>query len=260
MDSKNLNGNKIINKNRLIRRRRIFFLRRMLFIFLIFVIFILVLINSPVFSIKNLKINGNNILSKEYVMQELNRVFHKNIFFYSIDSELKTLKDNKYIKNITYKREYPNTIKVNLEEVKVDYYIYYNNQYYIFDRELKLIDVLDYKHDFEIIEIEGINFSKDFNIGERLFEDGSREFGWLKNLSELLDLNQSDIMFDSINLKNIHNVVLSYSDIKIKIGNNSDLRKKINIAINILNSNPKFKTMKGYIDVRSKNYPVILLE
>lgn len=260
MDNKNLNGNKIINKNRLIRRRRIFFLRRMVFIFLIFVIFILVLINSPVFSIKNLNINGNKILSKEYVTQELNKVFHKNIFFYSIDSEFKTLRDNKYIKNINYKRKYPNTLNVNLEEVNVDYYIYDKNQYYIFDRESRLIDILDYKHEFDVMEIEGINFPKDFNIGDRLFEDGSRELGWLKNLSELFDLNQSDIKFDSVNLKNVHNVILSYSDIKIKIGNNSDLRQKINIVINILNSNPKFKTMKGYIDIRSKNYPVILLE
>lgn len=248
-----------MNKNKLIRKRRIFFLRRMVFVFLIFVIFVLVLINSPIFTIKNLNINGNKILSTDYVTQNLNKLFHKNIFFYPIDSEFKTLKENKYIKNISFKREFPHTLNIDIKEVNVDYYIYKNNQYYIFDRDSTLIDILEYKDEFEVMEIEGVDFN-DLKIGNKLFKEGSRELLWLKNLSELFDLNKSDIKFDSVNIKDVFNVFLVYSNIKIKIGNNSDLRQKINTAINIINSNPKFKSMKGYIDVRSKNYPVILLE
>lgn len=261
MDNKHVhNEKKIMTKNKLIRRRRIFFLRRMVFIFLIFVIFILVLVNSPIFNIKYLKITGNKILPGEYINQELNNIFHKNILFYSFDSEFNSLRENKYVKSINYKREYPNTLRVNLNEVEIDYYIYHNNEYYIFDRESKLIDILDYKQNFDVLEIIGINIPNDFNIGDKLFKEDDRELYWIKNLSELLDLNQSNIKFDSIFLEDIHNVVLGYNDIKIKIGNNSDLREKLNNAINIINSNPKFKDMNGYIDVRSKNYPVIMLE
>lgn len=261
MDNKYFhNEKKIMTKNRLIRRRRIFFLRRMVFIFLIFVIFILVLVNSPIFNIKYLKITGNKILPEEYVRQELNNIFHKNILFYSFDSEFNSLRENKYVKHINYKREYPNTLKVYLDEVNVDYYIYHNNEYYIFDRESKLVDILDYKQNFDIIEIMGIDIPDDFDIGKKLFDSDSRELQWMKNLSDLLDLNQSNIKFDSIYLEDIHNLVLGYNDLKIKIGNNSDLREKLNNAINIINSNLNFKDMIGYIDVRSKNYPVIMLE
>lgn len=259
MNSK-FNEKKIMNKNRLIRRRRIFFLRRMVFIFLVFIIFMLVLVNSPIFNIKHLKVTGNKILSEEYVLQELNEVFHENIFFYSIDSEFTALRENRYVENVTYKKQYPNTLNIILDEVNVDYYIYYNGEYYIFDRESKLIDILDYKHDFQILEIVGVNFPSDLKIGQTLFAEGSREIHWIKNLSELLDLNKSNINFDYVDLTDIHNVVLGYNDIQIKIGNNSELRQKLNNAINIINSNQKFKDMKGYIDVRSKNYPVISLE
>ncbi len=256
----NTSGKRMMSKNRLIKRQRIFFLRRMVFIFLIFIIFLLVLINSAIFDIKYLKITGNKILSQEYITQELNGLFHKNILFYPIDSEFKTLQENKYIENIIYKRQYPNTLNIIVDETEVDYYIYYNNEYYLFDKTMKLVDIIDYQGDFKVLEVVGVKFSGDIKIGQTLFSQDSREVQWLTNLGELLDLNQSNISFDYVDLSDIHNVIIGYKDIKIKIGNNSDLRQKLNDAINIIESNPKFKDMKGYIDVRAKNYPVISLE
>lgn len=251
---------KIVNKNRLIKRQRIFLIRRVMFIFLIFIIFILVLINSPLFSIKKLNITGNNILSTEYITGELNEIFHKNILFHSVEQSLSKLKENKYIEGVTYTKSYPNTINISIEEKKIDYYIYYNNEYYIFDRNSELVDVLDYKEEFEILEIKGVDFSGGLNVGDRLFKDDSREVQWLRYVSELLDLNRSSINFDYIDLTDIHNVIIGYNNLQIKIGNNSDLRQKFNIAINVINSNEKYKDMSGYIDVRSISYPVISLQ
>ena len=113
------------------------------------------------------------------------------------------------------------------------------------------IDVLDYKEDFEILEIKGIEFSGNLNIGDQLFEDGSRELDWIKNMSSLLKLNKTNIKFDYIDLTDIYNVV---------IGNNSDLRQKLNIAINTINSNEGYDKMTGYIDVRTKSHPVVSLQ
>lgn len=249
-----------MNKNRLIRRRRVFLIRRIVFIFLIFLIFLLVLINSPLFNIKYLDISGNKILSTEYITNELNGIFHKNILFHSIEQEFSELRSNKYVENINYKKKYPNKIEVSVKEKSIDYYIYYNGQYYMFDYKSELVDVLDYKEDFDILEIKGIDFSGNLNIGDQLFEDGSREIQWIKNIGELLDLNNSNIKFDYIDLTDVHNVVIGYNNLEIKIGNNSDLRSKLNIAINTINSNESYKEMSGYIDVRSKSYPVISVQ
>lgn len=251
---------KIVNRNRLIRRQRIFLIRRIIFIFLIFIIFILVLINSPLFSIKKLNITGNKILSTEYITEELSEIFHKNMFFHSIDQSLHNLKENKYINGITYTKNYPNTVNIVIEEKNIDYYIFYNNEYYLFDRNSELIDILDYKQEFEIIEIKGVDFSGGFNIGDRLFGDDSREVQWIRNISELLDLNNSDVNFDYIDLSDVHNVIMGYNNLQIKIGNNSDLRRKLNIAINVINSDERYRDASGYIDVRSTSYPVISLQ
>ena len=55
-------------------------------------------------------------------------------------------------------------------------------------------------------------------------------------------------------------VVIGYKNIIIKIGNNSDLRQKLNIAINTINSNEGYNKMTGYIDVRTKSHPVVSLQ
>lgn len=250
----------MINKNRLIKRRRVFFIRRIIFIFLVFVLFTLIFVNSSIFNIRNIKVIGNKILSEDYILKELNSLLNKNIFFYSIKSEISELNKNKYIKNINFEKKLPNIINVMVDEVRVNYYIYANNEYYIFDEEAKLVDILDYKQDFQLIEILGSDLPNSIVIGGDLFEYGSRELGWLRNISDLVSLNKSNIKFDYVDLSNIHSVVLGYRNIKIKIGNNTDVRDKLNVAINIINSNPKFSDMVGYIDVRAKDYPVILLE
>ena len=247
----------IVNKNKLIKRRRVFFIRRMVFIFLVFVIFLLVFMNSPIFNIKNLNVVGNKILSTEYIMQELNGIYHKNIFFDSINGNLSTLIENKYVKNVTYNKKYPNTINVIIKEHYVDYYIQLNGLYYIFDRNSKLIDILDDKPDFDIMEIVGVDIFPELEINQNIFTKDSRELQWIKNLSDLFDLNKSDIKFDYVDLSDIYNVTLGYKKMKIKIGSNSNLREKINIVINTLNSNDEIKNMEGYIDVRSENHPVI---
>lgn len=251
---------KIINKNRLIRRRRIFLIRRIILLFLIFVIFLLVLINSPLFNIKYIDVSGNKLLSPEYVKQELNMLYNKNLLFHSIEQNLTTLRQNKYVESVTYKKKFPSKLNIILEEKVIDYYVYFNGSFYIFDSNSVLVDVLDYKEDFEILEIKGIEFSGNLNIGDQLFEDGSRELDWIKNMSSLLKLNKTNIKFDYIDLTDIYNVVIGYKNIIIKIGNNSDLRQKLNIAINTINSNEGYNKMTGYIDVRTKSHPVVSLQ
>ncbi len=251
---------KQLNKNKLIKRQRIFFVRRMIFIFFIFIIFMLVFVNSSIFNIKNIKVKGNEFLSEEYILKELNGIYHKNLLFYSIDKELLSLKNNKYVNNIKYKKKLPNTLNVYVEETDVDYYIYHNNEYYMFNKESKLIDILDYKQNFDIPEIIKVKLNNDIKIGDKLFDENSREVQWMKSLGELFNLNNSDITFEYIDLTDVYNVILGYRNIEVKIGTNSDLKQKLNIAINIINSNNKFKDMKGYIDVRAKSHPVISLE
>ena len=50
-----------------------------------------------------------------------------------------------------------------------------------------------------------------------MFEDGSRELDWIKNMSSLLKLNKTNIKFDYIDLTDIYNVVIGYKNIIIKI-------------------------------------------
>ena len=170
------------------------------------------------------------------------------------------LKGNKYVENVSFKKIYPNTIDLIINEVNAYYYMYNSDNYYVFDKDAKLIDISEGKKDIQLIEIIGVSLPDDIKDGQILFDDDSRELRWIRNLSELLSLNKSSIKFDYVNLSNVHSVIMGYNNIQIKIGSNSDLRDKLNLAINIINSNEKFKNMKGYIDVRAKDYPVILLE
>ena len=76
-----------------------------------------ILINKGFF-IKNIHITGNNILTKEHILNNFKGIKNKNIFNVDLMEIHKSLLLNKWIKNLEIKRILPNTIKIKVTEKK----------------------------------------------------------------------------------------------------------------------------------------------
>ena len=76
-----------------------------------------ILINKGFF-IKNIHITGNNILTKEHILNNFKGIKNKNIFNVDLMEIHKSLLLNKWIENLEIKRILPNTIKIKVTEKK----------------------------------------------------------------------------------------------------------------------------------------------
>ena len=91
------------------------------------------------FSVKEIKIENNNLVNKEIIIKKLNRIYGKNILFLKKNEIEEPLKLIDYLEKIEVKKIYPNKIIIKVLESRPIGFIIKNNTKYILDTSSKLI-------------------------------------------------------------------------------------------------------------------------
>ena len=102
---------------------------------------------SQLFNIQNIEIYNNLLISETEVIDKLNNIKKKNIFFVKEKDIENPLKKINFLKKIEVKKKYPNTIIIKIFETKPVAIIFKNKIKYLLDSSSNLIS---YKN--------GINF------------------------------------------------------------------------------------------------------
>lgn len=110
---------------------------------------------------------------------------------------------------------------------------------------LKLIEIAN-------IKIDNKNVGQKITSKTSVIDDASK-------LAELLSRNTSKISFSKADVSNRNNLILYHNDVKVIIGSDEEIEKKVNRAINVL-SDSKINIKKGYINVQSGQRVVIMDE
>ena len=92
----------------------------------LFITFILLTTYSPKkeviskssFTIKNIEIFNNSILSKEEIDNKINFLYGKNLFLLNLNDLEKNLKELTFIESYTLKKVYPNSLKIFVKEIE----------------------------------------------------------------------------------------------------------------------------------------------
>ena len=100
----------------------------------------------------NLEINTLNRVDKNKVYKIVNKYLYQSIFFIPLNDISKSLHDLNWVKRVNLSTNFKNKIKIEVTEYKPIGLYSYNNQFFYFSREAKIID--SYKE----------NFSEDFII------------------------------------------------------------------------------------------------
>ena len=93
------------------------------------------------FSVKNIQIQNNNIINKEEILEKLDHIYNKNIFFLKKNEIKKPLEFINFLKKIEVKKIYPNTIKIEIYETKPIAILFKNKDKYLIDNLSNLINV-----------------------------------------------------------------------------------------------------------------------
>lgn len=235
------------------RAHRKRFIKKVIFIFaLLIVAFIIVAFKTKVFYISNIKISGNNLITKDYVEEKSKYLNNTNLITMDKDILKKKLKENPYIKKVNISRKYPKTLIINVKEAKGLFYIKKDNQYAIISSDLIYLENVSSINNKNLIEIEGIDVS-DNNIGDLV----NKNIKIKKLLNELymeqnvIKNNKEDFVIKSVNVQDMNNITLYINNIKVFLGNSNETRTKMSDAVLVYKS----KLPKEYINVSFNSSP-----
>ena len=125
--------------------------------------------NNFFFKIQNIEITNNNKINKTDIINKLNHIYNKNIFFISNNDISEPLKTVNYLGKIEVKKKYPDTIVIRIYETKPVGILFKNNTKYIIDTVSNLITFNDNLVNNNFPNIFGKDAERDFiNFFEQL--------------------------------------------------------------------------------------------
>ncbi|AWZ48232.1 hypothetical protein C3495_05105 [Clostridiaceae bacterium 14S0207] len=259
--SKTLDKGKYIieNKDKLLKRRR----RRrkqkriILITILLSTILITMAVKLPYFNITSVKVQGNKNASIDEIKKEANSVLNQNIFLFSGKEIKQKLIGNKYIHDVKVNKKLPNKVIINIEEREASFYVKQEKEYLITDVKGNVLEKRNNIKGMSLVELEGF---KEIDIKDNtLMFKSDRQEKVLQAILDLLNKNMSNIKITAINLNDVYNIVVKSKNIQIILGNEYNLREKLNKGINIINLH-KIKDKKGYIDISYEGNPIVFTE
>lgn len=253
--------NKIVtNKsNELIRKRKKAILRRRLILFLIFIIAIMILLTlkTDYFLVKKIVVENNKIVSAEDIVESSGLSETSNILYINTKETKESIQNNAYIEKVNIKRQLPSTLIINVIEREAKYFISEDNNFYILDKNL---NILEKRTDsgLNLIELKGIKLSE--KEAGKIAIDNDRMVFFTSNFIDLMNTAIKPLNVNVIDLTDTLNIKIHMANMIIKVGDEEELKQKINKVINILEMNPSYAQSKGYIDVSFSGNPVIYIQ
>lgn len=209
---------------------------------------------SPFFTIKTIKLKGVDSFNENLISSYMEDYIGENIIFLKKDKIEKKLITLKYVKNITFSRELPDTAIFSIDESELIFRFIRNGDYLYLDRngnifsqdELKQKIILPVIKGYEIKENNTkISFSKEMNR-------------FINELIIYIDNNvktPNQIEFDNQNL------TLKFNDnYDIVFGELEDIKEKFRVLENVANQIKQNNYDVSYVDVSIHNKPVLKLK
>lgn len=213
-------------------------------------------INAPFFKIKSINIIGINNISDEIIEEKVSSLVGENIFLYNREDLRKNMDSLPYIKGYKVKLKNINTIDVIIEEETPIYFITSDADYLIVNDDLKIIDITSTLPE-NLVEIRGLSFTAK-SIGEVLDVE-SVNTTFLEKIHPYIEAKVNDITFNFLDLTNIVDVKGKIGDIDIYLGDDSNLKYKMETIYSIILSD-EVSISKGTINVSFEGSPVIKKE
>lgn len=210
------------------KRQAVFRLVKWTSLVLIIIGAIIFTIMSPIFNVKNIKVEGNSYLSEEQVISLSRIEIENNMFKYNKKEIIKNIKENAYIENVEVKRSIPDTIEIKITERKTSFMIQFANAYAYINNQGYILEISNKALEYPILT----GFSTPV---EELQERRRLNKEDLKKLSDVLEImesatsNEIASLITEINIENSDNYVLELKSKNkvVNLGDTSNLSTKM---------------------------------
>ncbi|MBO6158691.1 MAG: FtsQ-type POTRA domain-containing protein [Firmicutes bacterium] len=201
------------------------------------VVLLIILLNSPLFSLRTFEVEGNERVSDEKIMKDLELSYGTNLFRYflkhlgksdeiTVDSRLSTVD--------VYFR-WPSKVVVEVEESETIGYVYFQGSYLCIDQKGQVADSTRDPDD-DLPVIVGLNVG-DFSIGQPLGTSDGERYEAVMTIGANLRKYELTRTVKEINVRNLDDILITTDRLMAHCGSMSDMGRKVNIIAE-LSKNP----------------------
>jgi len=215
-----------------------------------------IFINTENFTVKDIRIFGQNTLNKENIIKSSNMELDKNIFTYNIKQIEKNLRKNPYIKSVDVKRKLPNKLIFNIVEIRETAIIPYMGSFAYIDNNgiiLKLEDTITNK---SIPVIYGVNI-EDAMVGEKIDSGDKKLSSDIINL--LKDCSKNEIIseIEKIQINNKKDITIyTNRGIVVDFGEFENTNYKFSALNQVLTDLQTKGIYSGTVDLSYNKYAI----
>jgi cell division protein FtsQ len=211
----------------------------------------IVIFKTDLLNVGDFEIYGNEYLSKEQIMPNIESTMGFNIFKVKMDSVASNLLTNPYIKTASVKRKLPNKLIVRISERKEAAVVPFMGTFLIIDEEGVVL-----KSDIQtpgLKTINGLEFSN-FMEGSILHVSDQEQLDKALFLAKAMKNMKEDIKEINVTDKK-HMVIRFSSGLSCKIGEGNNIDYKLQLLKGILSDLASKGITRGVIDVSHEGNP-----
>lgn len=210
------------------KRQTVFRLVKWTSLVLIIIGAIIFTIMSPIFNVKNIKVEGNSYLSEDQIISLSRIEIENNMFKYNKKEIIKNIKENAYIENVEVKRSIPDTIEIKITERKTSFMIQFANAYAYINNQGYILEISNKALEYPILT----GFStpvEELQEGRRLNKEDLKKLSDVLEIMESATSNEIASLITEINIENSDNYVLELKSKNkvVNLGDTSNLSTKM---------------------------------
>ena len=207
------------------------------------IVAILCAMYSPLFNIKKIEVQGNEIISKNEIISLSQIQLEENTFKlnksqikkqikdmipYCAITIKKQIKENAYVQSVIIVRNLPSEIVIKVEERKPAYLLEYAGSYIVIDKQGYMLEIKNEKMNLPVIQ-GAVTSTEEFKVGNRLCTEDLEKLAEILRIVEIAQVNDIYTIITGIDIENAENIKLIFeSEDKVAyLGDSSNMNTKI---------------------------------
>lgn len=231
-------------------RLRLMRLRAIAGVIALTIITIILLFMTPLFDIREIRLEGNNLVNKEDIVAKIGNLPGENLFGTSKKKIEKSVCDIPLVKGAKVdKNIFPPYITITITECPPAAYMLSGNRLIVIDSNLKVIDDSNSFNTDEIPSVSGVSVAS-YELNKNISTESKEKDEILRRMLQTLESVGLTNYVTYISINDITSIKFNYQNrIEVLCGSQLELNRKIRMFAETINSKELSDNAMGTIDL-----------
>ncbi len=196
------------------------------------ILLVLLLLNSSIFSLKHVELEGNERVSQEAILEDLDLAMGDNLFRYMLSHWNTDPVVDPRLSAVDIYIKWPNTVRIVVDESMTIGYVYFQGTYLCIDRKGQ-VAASTHTLDEDLPVIRGLEVGS-FMLGESLDTSDTDRYEAVVSVCSILRKHELSTVIKEVNVLALDDIVLYTDDMDIHCGDMDDMEQKVNAIAALL--------------------------